>query len=150
MRRVTTWAALVALGIGLLAAVPPEAHARPGPKIEWVRVDVPEGQDAARRTKIFKQALVQAARHASFGKAKAVALSVRITELTVEQHDDVLRITCTAMGRIKGGPGARSKISYGGDPEKRDELERQVLTMVANGLVARLAQIVRGQADHGQ
>jgi hypothetical protein len=150
MRRVTTWAALVALGIGLLVAVPPEAHARPGPKIEWVRVDVPEGQDAARRAKIFKQALVQAARHASFGKAKAVALSVRITELTVERHDDVLRITCTAMGRIRGGPGARSKISYGGDPEKRDELERQVLTMVANGLVARLAQIVRGQAEHGR
>jgi hypothetical protein len=150
MRRVTTWAALVALGIGLLVAVPPEAHARPGPKIEWVRVDVPEGQDAARRAKIFKQALVQAARHASFGKAKAVALSVRITELTVERHDDVLRITCTAMGRIRGWPGARSKISYGGDPEKRDELERQVLTMVANGLVARLAQIVRGQAEHGR
>jgi hypothetical protein len=147
MHRVTKWAALVALGIGLLTVAPHEAEARPGPKIEWVRVDVPEGQDAARRTKIFKQALVQAARHASFGKARTVALSVRITELTVERHDDVLRINCTAMGRIKGGPGARSKISYGGDPERRDELERQVLTMVANGLVARLAQIVRDQGQ---
>jgi hypothetical protein len=149
MRRVTTWGALVALGLAVLAVAPPEAHAKPGPKIEWVRVDVPEGDQAARRAKIFKKALADAARKASFGKAKTVSLAVRVTEMTVEVQGDVLRVNCSAMGRIKGGPGARSKISYGGDPEKREELEKQVLTMVANGLVARLAQIVRGQADRG-
>lgn len=147
MRRVMTWASLVALGIALLTAAPPEAAARPRPKIEWVRVDVPEGPDAARRAKLFKQALAQAARRASFGKAKAVSLSVRITELTLERHEDVLHVHCTAMGRIKGGPGARSKISFGGDPTKQVDLENQVLTMVANGLVARLAQIVRDQGN---
>ena len=77
-------------------------------------------------------------------------LSARITELTLEARDDVLMVHCTAMGRVKGGPGARSKIAYGGDPAKRDELERQVLTMVANGLVGRLAQIVRTQPDPGR
>ncbi len=67
-------------------------------------------------------------------------------ELTTEEHGDVLHITCTVMGRVVGGAGARSRISYGGSPEKREELEKEVLTQVANGLVARLAQIVRTQA----
>jgi hypothetical protein len=44
---------------------------------------------------------------------------------------------------VVGGAGARSRISYGGSPDRRDELEKEVLTQVANGLVGRLAQIVR-------
>jgi hypothetical protein len=144
MRCVTRWAALLAVGLATLAVAPPSAHARP--RIDWVRVDVPERDDAARVTKLFKQLLGQAAKKANFGKAKNVALSARIMELTVEQHGDVLHVNCTAMGRVAGGAGARSRISFGGSPEKRDELEKEVLTMVANGLVARLAQIVRTKA----
>ena len=50
------------------------------------------------------------------------------------------------MRKNSGRHGARSRISYGGSPEKREELEKQVVTMVANGLVGRLAQIVRTQS----
>jgi hypothetical protein len=145
MRRVTKWGALIAIGLATLAAEP-AAHADGKSKIAWVRVDLPEGQDSARLQKLLKHALGQAAKKANFGKAKTVALSARVVELTTEEHGDVLRITCTVMGRVIGGAGARSRISYGGSPEKRDELEKEVLTQVANGLVARLAQIVRTQA----
>ncbi len=78
-----------------------------------------------------------------------MALAARVIELSAEERGDVLRITCTVMGRVVGGAGARSRISYGGAPEKREELEKEVLTQVANGLVARLAQIVRTQAPQG-
>jgi hypothetical protein len=147
MRRVTTWAAMIAIGLASLALAP-EARAggKDKAKIEWVRVDVPERDDAARVQKLLKEALKQATKKANFGKAqKSVSLSARITELTVEERGDVLRITCAAMGRVVGGAGARSRISFGGSPDKREELEKEVLTMVANGLVARLAQIVRTQ-----
>jgi hypothetical protein len=123
-----------------------EAGAAGRPKVSWLRVDVPEGGDSARVQKVLKQALAQAAKKANFGKAKSVTLSARVVELATEQHGDVVHITCTVMGRVIGGAGARSRISYGGSPEKRDELEKEVLTQVANGLVARLAQIVRTQA----
>ena len=147
MRRVTMWAAAAAIGLSAIAATPGTAHAGPRPKIEWLRVDLPDGQgDSARLAKLLKEALKQAAKRANFGKAaKTVLLSARITELTFDEHDDVLHVTCTAMGRVAGGAGARSRISYGGDPQKRAELEKEVLTQVANGLVARLAQIVRTQ-----
>lgn len=143
MRRVTRWAAAAALGIAAITAAPATALAAK-PKIDWARVEVPEGQDAARLTKVLKEALKQAAKRADFGKAvKTVSLSARIVELKTEHQGDVLRVTCTISGRVAGGQGARSRMSYGGSPDKREELEREVVTMVANGLVARLAQIVR-------
>lgn len=144
MRRVTTWAAAAALGIATITTAPAALAAKP--KVEWVRLEVPEGHDAARLTKVLKEALKQAAKRADFGKAvKSVSLTARIVELKTEQQGDVLRVTCTIMGRVAGGAGARSRMSYGGSPDKREELEKEVVTMVANGLVARLAQIVRTQ-----
>ncbi len=145
MRRVIRWGALIAVGLATLGA-PAAAHAGGKSKIEWVRVDVPEREDSARIQKLLKQALGKAAKKANFGKTKTVALSARVMEMTTEEHGDVLRVTCTVMGRVIGGAGARSRISYGGSPDRRDELEKEVLTQVANGLVGRLAQIVRTQA----
>jgi hypothetical protein len=142
MRRVTTWGFLAAVGLATLLVEPP-AYARGRAKVEWVRVDVPEREDSARVQKLLKQALAQAARKANFGKGRTVSLTARVVELSVEERGDVLRITCTVLGRVVGGAGARSRISYGGSPEKREALEKEVLTQVANGLVARLAQIVR-------
>jgi hypothetical protein len=96
--------------------------------------------------KLLRQELGKAVKKVDFGKAKTVRLTARVVELTEEEHGDVLRITCTVMGRIVGGKGARSRISYGGSPDKRAELEKEVLTQVARGLVGRLAQIVRTEA----
>jgi hypothetical protein len=144
MRRVKTWLISAALGLTALCAAPLPALAKP--KIEWSKIQVPDGDSAARTTKLLKQALEQAARKANFGKkAKSVTLSARIVELKSELHGDVLQVSCTMMGRVVGAAGAKSKISYGGSPSARDELEKQVLTMVANGLVARLAQIARAE-----
>jgi hypothetical protein len=144
MRRVIHWGALIAVGLATLGA-PAAALAGGKSKVEWVRVDVPEREDSARIQKLLKQALGKAAKKANFGAAKTVSLSARVMEMTTEEHGDVVRITCTVMGRVIGGAGARSRISYGGSPDKRDELEKEVLTQVANGLVGRLAQIVRAQ-----
>jgi hypothetical protein len=142
MRRVKTWLLSAALGLSALAAAPQPALAKP--KIEWSKIDVPVGDSSARITKFLKQALEQAARKANFGKkAKSVTLSARIVELKTETRGDVLQMSCTMMGRVVGSASAKSRISFGGSPDARDELEKQVLTTVANGLVARLAQIAR-------
>lgn len=144
MRRWTKWGAPFVAGFALLTATPSPAFAKPAkPKVAWVRVDVPERQDSARLTKLFRKILDKASRDANFGPAKSVNLTARITQLRGDVHGDVLQIQCTVMGRVAGGAGAKSRISYGGSPDHKEDLEREVLTMVANGLVARLAQIVR-------
>jgi hypothetical protein len=144
MLRAGLWISSALLGLSALVFVPTAAEAKP--KVEWSHVDVPESEDAARIGKVLKAALEQAAKHANFGKVKSITLSAKLLTFTTEQHGDVLRVSCTAMGRVAGGASARSKISFGGSPDARAELEKQVLTMVANGLVSRLAQIARAQA----
>ncbi len=129
--------------LSILATAPPAEAS--GAKVRWVRVDVPDARDGGRLQKMLKLALDRAVRKANFGKVKTVALAARVVEISAEEREDVLHITCTVMGRVVGGAGARSRISYGGRPEKREELEKEVITQVANGLVARLAQIVRAQ-----
>ena len=144
MRRLKTWLLGAALGVTTLCAASLPADAKP--KIEWSKVEVPKGDAAAHTTKIVKQALEQAARKANFGKkAKSVTLSARVVELKTEQRGDILRVSCTMMGRVVGAASAKSRISFGGSPASRSDLEKQVLTMVANGLVARLAQIARAE-----
>ena len=144
MRRVKTWLIRAALALSALSAAPTPALAKP--KVEWSKIDVPAGDSSARITKFLKQALEQAVKKANFGKkAKSVTLSARVVELRTETRGDVLQMTCTMMGRVVGAASAKSKISFGGSPNTRDELEKQVLTTVANGLVARLAQIARAQ-----
>jgi hypothetical protein len=96
----------LAIGLATLVAAPPAAMAGGKPKVEWVRVDVPEREDSARLQKLIKQALGHAVKKANFGKAKTVALSARMVEMTVEEHGDVLHVTCMVIGRVVGGARA--------------------------------------------
>jgi hypothetical protein len=143
MLRVLKWMALAAIGLCVFSAAPSTALARTTTTVEWSQIEVPPGENAARLGKVLRAALTQAARKTNFGKAKSISLSAKLVEFSTEERGDVLRVTCTVRGRVKGGPSARSKISFGGSLAQRNALEKQVLTMVANGLVARLAQIAR-------
>lgn len=143
MRRLRTLALSLILAAGALAAVPP---ALADGKVTWTNIDVPEGDGAAALQKNLKKLLDKAARKVSFGKAKKVSFSVKVTELVSEQKGDVHRVSCTIVGRIPGGPSAKSRISFGGSPADKAKLEKQVLTMVANAVVTRLAEIVRSRA----
>src|SRR4051812_48595519 len=110
MRCALQWLALAAIGLTVLGT---EAPAFARPKVDWSRVEVPAGEGSDRLAKVLRAALEQAARKANFGKARSVTLSARVTSFSVEHHGDVLRISCTALGRVVGGQGAKSKISFG-------------------------------------
>lgn len=129
-------------------AVPPSAHARPKADVEWTRVDVPPTtKDGTRLAKNLHQLLKEASRKADFGKSGKVLLRARIAEYVVEQKGDVLRIRCTVVGRLEGGPSAKSRIAFGGDPKDPKALEKQVLTMVAHGVTSRLAALAKARAS---
>jgi hypothetical protein len=154
MHRLRRWLLLTALGVGagagslgaLLIATPSTALARTSAKVQWTSIRVPPGKDADRLARTLKSLLSQAAKKADFGAAKNVRLTARVVSFTSEKKGDVLQVSCTIVGRLVGGPTARSRISFGGSPSEREQLEKQVLTMVANGLVARLAEIARVRA----
>ncbi len=144
MRRPIVLAVALAIA-ACLASVPTTAHAGKT-AVTWTKIDVPEGDSAATLQKSLKKLLDEAARKANFGKAKTLSLTVKLTDFTSETKGDVHRVTCSIVGRIPGGPSARSRISFGGSPADKAKLEKQVLTMVARAVVTRLAEIVRARA----
>lgn len=132
--------------LGAALAVPTVADARGKAQVEWKDVDAPSGPDEARLERTLRKLLVKASKKASFGDISGkVKVSARVTELAWEDKGDVVRLSCTVVGRIEGGPSAKSRISFGGAPAQRAALEKQVLEMVANGVVTRLAEISKSR-----
>lgn len=138
-RWIAVFLALVAL-TSLLVLPAGAAHAT-------ARVDITEltlpGEADAKLEKTLRTLLHKAARPLNFGSGKRVEVSVKLTELTIEESGDLIRVTCTLVGRLKGGGSARSHISFGGKPKRRKELQRQVLAMVSDGVMSRLAEMAR-------
>ena len=122
--------------------VPSEAKGKPA--VEWKSVSVPDGKDSDRVARTLRGLLVRASRKADFGnRGGKVVVSARVVQLDWEDRGDVVRLSCTIVGRVEGGASARSRISFGAARKDRAQLEKQVLTMVANGVVTRLAEIAR-------
>jgi hypothetical protein len=150
MNRPLRWV-LAAAALACVTAAPLEpALARSKTKIEWSAVRVPEGKGSERTAKMLRGFLTQAAKKADFGSAKSVKLTARVVEFTAVKKGDILQVSCSIVGRLVGGQSARSRISFGGNPAEREELEKQVLSMVANGLVTRLAEIAKTRAAREQ
>jgi hypothetical protein len=128
--------------------VPHVADARPKAEVQWTKVEAsPKMTDGERLAKNLQKLLKEATRKADFGKSGKVMLRARITEYVVEQKGDVLRIRCTVIGKLEGGPSAKSRIAFGGDPKDPKGLEKQVLTMVAHGVTSRLAALSKARAS---
>ena len=150
MNRPLRWV-LAAAALACVMAAPLEpALARSKTKVEWSTIRVPEAKGSDKTQKMLRGFLTQAAKKADFGSAKNVKLAARVVEFTSVKKGDILQVSCTIVGRLVGGPSARSRISFGGNPAERDQLEKQVLSMVANGLVTRLAEIAKVRAAREQ
>jgi hypothetical protein len=147
MRR--AFRSLLALSFALASMAAPSPALAGRTKVDWKTVEAPSGADHDRVVRMLRPILKSTAGKADFGKAKKVLLTARLVEFTSVTRGDVHRVSCTLVGRIVGGPTARSHISFGGRPQDRALLEKQVLTMVANGVVTRLSEIVRARAAAG-
>jgi hypothetical protein len=90
-------------------------------------------------------ALRKAARRADWGAGRKAKIEFRVTveELSVSQGDGVVRVRCTALGRLPKGKSARSRIEFSGRPNERQKIVFQVLEVVARGVVTRLAALER-------
>jgi hypothetical protein len=59
----------------------------------------------------------------------------------------VIKVRCTAVGKLPKGKPARSKLEYGGDAQKAHEVIDHVLTIVARGVLSRLADMERDRRE---
>jgi hypothetical protein len=165
MRRARTFLLAVALGCALPLALPrsvmaeePDSAAAPRgrPKVVLDRLVLPdETPNAAALAKHLRAALAREARRADWGAARGTRIEYRFTvsELSVRRHGDVLRVRCTAFGRLPSGKSAKSHLDFGGDPKAPTEVVKRVLEMVARGVITRLAELERvrrGELDRSR
>jgi hypothetical protein len=101
--------------------------------------------NAAGLERHFKHMLRRAARRADWGAGRGARIEYRVVveELAVAEEAGVLRVRCTALGRLPRGKSARSHLDFGGDPKNRRAVVERVLEIVARGVVTRLAALER-------
>lgn len=117
-------------------------------RVSWTEVEVPEDKLRRRRERTLRSVLKKESKNANWGdhKDNLVEASVKVVEFQVQQKEHVVRVTCTAVGKLAGGPSVRTHFSIGDHPKRQDKLEKMVLTLVARGIVTRLAAISRDRA----
>jgi hypothetical protein len=121
-----------------------DAEARP-PRVIWTDISIASSEKRPELERFLKQIVETQTLRANWGKKRQTPLEARfeVTEFSAVLGKDVVRVTCTAVGKLKGGQSVRSHFSMGGRPAGRAELERQLLAMLGRGIVSRLADVAR-------
>ena len=116
------------------------------PEVHLDKFSFPQNiQNAKEFEAHLKRALKREAYRADWGAGRENRIEYRfeVTELKFILDEGALRIHCQAVGRLPGGRSAKSELSFGGHPGERKELTKQVLGIVARGVITRLAELER-------
>jgi len=130
----------------LLLAGPAAAAPRGKPSVTLDSLVFPVDVEPARELeRHLKQVLRREARRADWGAGSRAKIEYRfiVEELDVAVDGNVLKVRCTALGRLPKGKSARSRIEYGGSPARRTAEIKKVLEIVARGVMTRLAELER-------
>lgn len=139
-------AALASSAPPIATGVVPEARGRPSVRLD--RLDFPQNvQGASALERQFRFELKRAAKRADWGAARGAKIEYRVTveELTVTERNGVLSVRCTALGRLPRNKSARSHLVFGGNPRERQRVVSHVLSIVARGVITRLAALERAR-----
>jgi len=104
--------------------------------------DLPEHQ---RISKVLDKVLKHEQHHVEWGAGRESRITYRfyLEQLDLRVERGVLKVRCTALGRLPKGKTARSRLEFGGDPKDARKVIDHVLTIVARGVLARLAEMER-------
>jgi hypothetical protein len=107
-----------------------------------VPATMPEHQ---RVSKVLEKALKHEAHRVQWGAGRGSRITYRfyLEQLDLSVEHGVLKVRCTALGRLPKGKTARSKLEFGGDPKDPRKVVDHVLGIVARGVLARLADLER-------
>jgi hypothetical protein len=116
------------------------------PRIVLDQLVVPDNlPEHQRLSKVLDKVLKHEARRVQWGAGRSNRIAYRfyLEQLDLSVEHGVLRVRCTALGRLPKGKSARSKLDFGGDPKDSQKVIDHVLTIVARGVLSRLAEIER-------
>jgi hypothetical protein len=116
------------------------------PKVELDLLVMPsELSGKASLERHLRSVLRREARRANWGAGRGSKIEYRfyLNELSVLEEAGVLRVRCSAVGKLPRGKSAKSLLTFGGSPSRRDEVLRRVLEIVARGVITRLAELER-------
>jgi hypothetical protein len=104
--------------------------------------DVPEYQ---RVTKVLTKILKHEHHRVEWGAGRHSRITYRfyLEQLDLSVERGVLKVRCTALGRLPKGKTARSKLEFGGDAKAPRQVIDHVLAIVARGVLTRLADLER-------
>lgn len=126
------------------ALISPENDPSGRPQIVLDRLVVPPNLPEAQRvSRMLEKTLKHEAHRVEWGAGRGNRITYRfyLEQLDVSVEHGVLMVRCTALGRLPKGKSARSKLEFGGDPQKPRQIVDHVLTIVARGVLARLADL---------
>lgn len=132
----------------LLAPAVAEAKGKTAVDVGTVEWKKPSKEAAAREKRLsteIRRAAHKAAKGLDFGKGGRALVSFTVVEVSVENLEDVVRVTCQLVGHLKGGGRARSKIRFGGKPADQKKLEKQVVVAATDGVMTRLSEMARAK-----
>jgi hypothetical protein len=145
-RRSFLIALAVALGAPLAKPSIAAAKAKVEVKsVEWKTSNVADVAREKRLSSEIRRAAQRAAKGLDFGKSGRVELSFTVVEVSREDLGDVVRVSCTLVGRVAGGGRARSKLRFGGHPKDTKKLEKQVVIAATDGVMTRLSEMARAR-----
>jgi hypothetical protein len=130
----------------LAVPAPPRARVRGRPKVVLDQLEFPSDvAQAPQYKKHLRNTLAKVTRRADWGAGAKNRIEFRffVTELTFIEGEGVLLVRCTAIGKLPKGKSAKSRLSFSGEPNKRSELVKRVLDIVARGVITRLAELER-------
>jgi hypothetical protein len=137
---------LLLLQPGLAAASDaPSARPAAAPRVVLDRLELPPGLAGTRYEKRLRKVLASETKKADWGAGSSSTIEFRFKVVTLKvTHDsETLRVHCEAVGRLPHGGPALSQLAYGGRLDRQSELIEEVLTIVARGVVTRLAEMER-------
>lgn len=140
-----TLSARVDLGLSTTSA--PEVKTPEGrPDVHLDRLDFPDHiADSRALKKHLERVLKKEVRRVEWGAGRDNRIEYRfsVTKLELAVNGDVLKVSCAALGALPGGKTAKSQLTFSGPAKERQRVIKQVLEIVARGVVTRLAQLER-------
>lgn len=116
------------------------------PQLVIDRLVVPPNIPEQRRvTRVLEKILKREQHRVEWGAGRGSRIVYRfhLEQLDLSVEKGVLKVRCTAFGRLPKGKTARSKLEYGGDPQRAREVIDHVLLIVSRGVLSRLAELER-------
>ena len=116
------------------------------PHVVLDRLEVPATLPEHQRiSKVLEKLLKHEQHRVQWGAGRDSRITYRfyLERLDLSVERGVLKVRCTALGKLPKGKTARSKLEFGGDPKDPRKVVDHVLGIVARGVLARLADLER-------